>query len=145
LRSPLPNPRFRTIAYGAGLEDSELVYDNLTHLLWERKMRKGAEVLTFDAAKAFCEKASFPGYPGGFRVPKRIELASLVDYTKTTPLYWDVNAFPLANEMSSDNEAEFWSSSSSAMSPDDAWVVNFNNGFVTTVSRDLQRNVRCVR
>lgn len=145
LRSPPPTPRFTVLAYGAGFDGSELVYDNLTHLLWERSMRLGAEVRTFDAAKALCESLSYPGYPSGFRLPSRIEIASLVDDTKTMLPFWDVDAFPLANDNPSDNEAEFWSSSPSAKDASYAWAVNFKNAFVVAIPKDSQRNVRCVR
>jgi hypothetical protein len=140
-----PNPRFTLVTYGSGFEDAEVVYDHLTHLLWERKMREEKQLRNFDQARSDCESLSLSGYPAGWRLPTRIELASLVDYEKSTPPTIDAAAFPWLEGTLGEVVETFWSSSPSAKDPNEAWIVAFNSGLVITTQRSFEKNFRCVR
>jgi hypothetical protein len=76
---------------------------------------------------------------GGWRLPTRAELLTLVDPTKYNPAI-DATAFP------STPSDYFWSSSAYAGSSGNAWYVYFYNGYSNNV--DVTSNtyrVRCVR
>jgi hypothetical protein len=127
----------------------EVVLDNLTHLLWQRSLRDVADpLLSWDGAKTHCDNLSIPGYPSGWRLPTRIELASLVDYSKILPApSIDKMAFPWPMPPLDARFETFWSSSADATTAAKAWVIAFNGGFI---SPDLKNdpitvyNVRCV-
>lgn len=144
LRAPAPNPRFLVVAYAPGFESSEVVYDERTHLLWERSMKGEASVRDHQQAKSYCEGLSLPGYPSGWRLPSRIELASLVDYSRNELPSIDTAAFPWLSGSLSGDVQEFWSSSPSAKNPTHAWIVAFNGGLVFTTPQIKLKNVRCV-
>src|SRR5262249_40565226 len=128
------------------LQDYEVVFDNLTHLLWQRRLRDPASpLLNWDQANDYCNTLSIRGYPSGWRLPTRIELASLVDYSVDVdgdpgpPVIppmpsIDTTVFPWPSNQSSFFET-FWSASSAAgIVPDQAWAVGFNGG---AIFRDL--------
>ncbi|HRI65732.1 MAG TPA: DUF1566 domain-containing protein, partial [Polyangium sp.] len=95
-----------------------LVFDKVTQLTWQRDV--DPNVYTWDAAKAYCEDLVHAGYDD-WRLPTRIELVSIVDYTKTNPAI-DSAAFP-------NTPSEwFWTSSPWAGSGSVAWLVYFSNG-----------------
>ena len=76
---------------------------------------------------------------GGFHLPSRIELLSLIDFTSEPSI--DPEAFP-------DTPPEyFWSSSRYAGDQSSAWVVNFAGGpgFVSSGATESLFRVRCVR
>ena len=72
-----------------------------------------------------------------WRMPKREELRSLVDYSRYD-LAIDTNFFP-------GNTWWFWSSSAVAYYSDNAWIVNFSNGLDSNDYRSNSHAVRMVR
>ncbi len=125
----LPNPQ----SYDAGT--SGVVFDNVTGLTWEQAVTAGPS--TWNDALAFCGALKLAG--GGWRLPSRIELLSIVDFTQVPTI--DAAHFP------STPMDGFWSGSLLAGNAAYAWTVNF--GFTVTPSYDNPLNtlfqVRCVR
>jgi hypothetical protein len=131
LSSPPPSPRF--------VFTDDVVFDRLTGLTWQRKL-VGGELFTWQEAKAHCAAFSVPAFPSGWRLPTRIELASLVDYKTRVPAI-DAIAFPGTNI----NGTFFWTSTSPSLNS--VWIVSFGSGYVGIEAIDLstQFAVRCVR
>jgi hypothetical protein len=77
---------------------------------------------------------------GGFRLPTRIELLSLLDFTASNPSI-DSAVFP------DTPGAFFWSSSTFVSDRSLSWVVNFGAApaFLSSAAHDSVFHVRCVR
>lgn len=109
--------------------------DETTRLEWLKEALP--DPATHAEAAAACE-ATRPG--GGFRLPTRIELLSLFDYSPggkgmNTSVFGD-GSFGI----------EFWSSTPDALAPASrAWFVRFTNGESATAERGTMKAVRCVR
>jgi hypothetical protein len=126
----LPHPQ----AYD--VSTSGIVTDRVTGLHWQQTLDTTARSWT--EATSYC--AGLPAAGGGWRLPARIELLSIVDYTRTNPMI-DPVAFP------STPGGAFWSSSSVAGDSTSAWIVYFGFG-TSMVYADQSTNahyVRCVR
>lgn len=121
--------------------NADIVMDNSTGLMWQRAAagplawRSGAPGSYIYPAKVYCDELSLGGYT--WRLPTLKELRSLVDVRRSNPAI-DTSFFS--------GEAEyFWSSTSSVYYTDDAWNVNFSNGFTISYSVSSTYRVRCVR
>jgi hypothetical protein len=140
---PMPNPRAfiapdsstllpHPMAYEAGA-DVTIVRDAVTGLLWERA---DAPATDFAAAEAHC--ATF-GPGSGWRVPTRIELVSLVDFTHRPTI--DTMTFDAGRA------ATYWTSSvvQKDAAPDvrQHWTVSFDDGLADNASSATY--VRCVQ
>ena len=131
----MPNPAATGLPNPSSYDTSiaGLVKDNVTGLVWQSVV--DANSYTLANAKSYCSNLALAG--GGWRVPSRIELVSLIDFTTRGPAI-DV-AFP------NTPLSAFWSSSPAAGISQVAWFVNFSTGGTgATDSRDPFR-VRCVR
>ncbi|WP_437995999.1 DUF1566 domain-containing protein [Sorangium sp. So ce185] len=134
-------------------DTDHVVFDSVTHLTWQRKVPAGE--YAWDDAKKYCDCLNgvsypgiicdadkVPGYPSGWRLPTRIELASIVDYERIDPAI-DEAAFPGTPGES------FWSSPYVAIDSAVAWFVDFFDGSVGLDSFDGKvggaYRVRCVR
>lgn len=109
----LPNPP----SYDAG---SGVVTDNVTGLVWQNRSDRTA--FSYEDAKAHCA-----GLAGSWRLPKRIELVTLLDFA--SPKAARVGApFDVVSGI-------YWTSSEvrpfNAAAPS-YWVVDFGSGQVTT-------------
>jgi hypothetical protein len=142
---PMPNPDAsivpdssvslpHTMGYDAGADgDASVVYDLVTQLRWSRDAASAAD---YDAAWGHC--ATLDG--SGWRVPTRIELVSLVDFTQPSGIpTLDRAVFP------SVPGARTWTSSAVAGDggPSGYWSVDFASG-LTTSSGPLATQVLCV-
>ena len=67
-----------------------VVVDRVTHLMWQRQVP--ADAHDWDQAGAYCACLQLAGHDD-WRLPTRIELVSLVDYTRSFPAI-DAQAFP---------------------------------------------------
>ena len=137
---PMPNPASAGLPNPASYDTSTpgVVRDEVTGLLWQQIVDPGT--YTWDQATAYCEGLMLAGH-SDWRVPTRIELVSLVDYTVAPPgPTIDIIAFP--NTPSN----LFWTSSAWASgNPGGWWYVNFVDGDASTIVGSFTSRVRCVR
>lgn len=114
----------------------DVVVDLVTHRTWQRA--PASQASTWQDAKTFCATFSVPGYPSGWHLPSRIELASLVDYKASDPAI-DPKQFP-------DTPSEpFWSSTPYAGDISQAWYVDFKDGSIFPEYSGSAKRVRCIR
>jgi hypothetical protein len=118
------------------------VTDTITGLVWQRDGSGTREhcgnvtTCTWDRAQAYCDALVLIS-ASDWRLPTRMELLTIVDFTLTSPSI-DPTAFP-------DTAAErFWTSSPYAGSPGDKWSVNFYGGNSFNYGVDNYFRVRCV-
>ena len=114
---------------------SGVVLDRVTGLSWQRE--PAGKLLTFADARRNCDELTLASHDD-WRLPSRIELASILDLTRTQPAI-NVAAFP---NTPSD---WFWTSSVAAGDPQAAWYVYFYFGYPKTDLVSNQFSVRCVR
>jgi hypothetical protein len=126
----MPDPR--TASYDAS---GDTVVDKGTGLMWERTV--SADNLAWDRAEARCACLATGGYRD-WRLPTRIELVSLVDFTRADPAI-DGDAFP------STPSDYFWTSSSVFGNADSAWYLYFFDGNTHAAAKDTPYRARCVR
>jgi hypothetical protein len=135
---PMPNPASTSLPNPSSYDihaDKGVVTDKVTKLMWQRNAAPGE--YTWEAAKTYCAELEHAGFDD-WRLPTRIELVSLVDFTTTSPAI-DTDAFP-------DTPSDvFWSSSPWAGSPSYAWDVHFHNGYTNGGGVSGTYRVRCVR
>lgn len=110
------------------------VRDERTGLTWQREAPKQT---SWNDAKTYCETLILEG-TAKWRLPTRIELSSIVDYTRASPAI-DIDTFP------GKNDDAFWSATPKAGSDTDAWYVSFDSGNVDISERTKELRVRCVR
>lgn len=114
------------------------VFDNKTNLTWQREVSQSR--YEWQKAKEYCGSLKLGGFSTGWRLPERLELASLVDPRIAPP-------GPTIDEAAFPNTPSdyFWASTPYAGDPGTAWYVRFDSGhsdyFLTTDSY----SVRCVR
>ena len=108
-------------------EKTEEGIDNKTNLIW--KSEDEPRAFTFDEAIKQAKNT-------GWRMPTVDELNSIVDRTKHNPA---------CNSIFNMSSSSYWSSSPYANYSDNAWVVNFNNGYVCSGNRFNVKRVRLVR
>lgn len=133
---PMPNPASAMLPNPASytVNADGTVRDNVTRLVWQQAV--DANTYTFDEAKAYCKGLALAG--GGFRAPTRIELISLVDFTRLGPAI-DTTAFPATPS------ERFWSSTQYAYGSDFGWEVSFGGGGPWFDQTTAKARVRCVR
>jgi hypothetical protein len=125
-----PSPRF----VGNG---EDMVLDLLTGLIWHQS--PSAALMTWTEAFAYVAGLDSGGY-ADWRVPNRSELRSLVDYN-----YYDGN-FCLSGFFGvTVPSGQYWSSSTYAPGPGDAWVVAIESGHAGNVAKSETRRVWAVR
>jgi hypothetical protein len=135
---PMPNPTATGLdhlqAYAISTEG--VVTDKVTHLEWQQFV--DAEASTWQEAATYCEKLALEG--DGYRLPTRIELLSLLDFTVPSPSI-DGVTFPATPP------DFFWSSSRFVGDTSIAWLVNFSGagGFLSSSDLRSMFYVRCVR
>jgi hypothetical protein len=135
---PLPDPSTRGTphaqSYDLGVPG--VVVDQVTHLWWQRNV--DVTTRTWRDAKQYCACLSLGGHDD-WRLPSRIELVSIVDFTQHGPSI-DSVAFP-ATPLE-----WFWTSTALAADPSEAWYIYFDNGFSKfIVAEDFPYRARCVR
>jgi hypothetical protein len=136
---PIPDP-----TGGAGTPRAQsydvsragVVIDRITQLMWQRDVDPLTR--TWGAAKQHCACLTLGGYDD-WRMPSRIELVSIVDFTKNTPSI-DSAAFPATPS------EWFWTSTTLASDATFAWYIYFDNGFSKFIgAEEFPYRVRCVR
>jgi hypothetical protein len=129
---PMPDPA----ATSYDTTTPGVVLDRVTGLEWQRDVP--AEMLDWQGARAACACLSLGGHRD-WRLPSRIELVSIVDYTRHDPAI-DSQIFP-------DTPTDwFWSASPVAASdPPAAWYVAFFDGDTHHAELTVAYHHRCVR
>ena len=125
--------------------DGLTVTDTITGLVWQRDgsgTRTGCSgsdklTCTWEEARAYCASLTLGGV-SGWRLPARMELLTIVDFTTTDPPI-DPTAFP------NTPADHFWTSSAYAGSASDAWGIFFAEGQLVVYDRSNTYYVRCVR
>jgi hypothetical protein len=112
---------------------SGTVYDGRTRLTWQQILDSG----TYSQADAaiYCQNLSLNG--GGWRVPSRKELETIVDYSRSNPAI-DPVVFP------NTPAGAFWTSST-VVGTGGGWSVHFGEGSVSPGTSTQKLRVRCVR
>jgi hypothetical protein len=113
------------------------VTDTATGLTWQQGSSPTKLPLT--GALAYCQGLPLGGHCD-WRLPTRIELGTLVDYTSAGPLM-------IAQPFSAGTDASgYWTSSSYAAAPGSkGWGVHFGLGIVFPNPVGTALDVRCVR
>lgn len=113
-----------------------VVLDRVTQLTWQRAHHP--TLMEWQAASDHCACLTLGGHDD-WRLPSRIELVSLADYTRANPAI-DPQVFP-------DTPDEwFWSSSlRPASDPPTAFYVAYFDGNTHHAALDVPYRVRCVR
>jgi hypothetical protein len=130
---------------------ADIVYDNVTHLTWERTEPSGIFVWSSSgvpgSAQSHCaglNTSALGGFTSGWRLPSVNELLSIVDFTLADPTI-DETAFPQTGSL------YFWADIPYQYngSTGTAWVVNFSDGYAGQASdvagAPYWGAVRCVR
>lgn len=113
----------------------DIVTDNVTNLVWQRTY--SAMKITWAQAKTYCANLDHGGYTD-WRLPWRIELVSLIDYTKSFPA---IDGAAFVNTPSDG----FWTASNYPADTTYSWLVYFDDGdtFVNMATNPFY--ARCVR
>jgi hypothetical protein len=133
----LPNPQSYTQLTVGG---DAMVQDNVTGLLWQRNGSTNPRDFEGPGAVAYCDSLLLGGYCD-WRLASRIELISLLDYTKNRPTI-DTTAFPDTQSFG------YWSASSAGTGPGQRyWSVSFGDASTDVSTPDSQSvgPARCVR
>jgi hypothetical protein len=134
---PMPNPPSTGLPNPASYQwTEEVVNDLVTGLTWQRG---GApSPLDWPAANSYCEKLELGGYDD-WRLPSRIELVSLVDFTHLKSAI-DEQAFPKTA-----SDYYFSATVNPAFGPNSVRIVSFSNGGSEWGDPTYPTRVRCVR
>jgi hypothetical protein len=134
---PLPDP---TIRVGPTAQDYDtsstgVAVDRVTNLVWQRNL--DAETYSSSEAGTHCACLDLDGR-SGWRLPTRMELISIVDFTRRSPAI-DPGVFPGTPDQ------WFWTSSPVADKPGFVWYIYFETGFSKFIDGESRYRVRCVR
>lgn len=110
-------PRFT--AHGDGT-----VTDNWTRLMWTTNANHGSK--SWDDAIDYCNSYSLAGY-NDWRLPNINELHSLID------LSWSDPALPDGHPFTGVQLVHYWSSTTQAHYPNNAWYVGIDDGYVNII------------
>ncbi len=119
--------------------NNEAVLDKETGLVWEQSPQTAGHL--WIPARFECVRHRTVGGRSGWRLPSVHELASLVDPSNEIP------ALPTGHPFTNVQAAFYWTATSVADLPRDAWLVAFNNGLVGTFFKisGVLNPVWCVR
>ncbi len=142
-RWPMPNPASSGLPNPAHYTDNGdgTVADDVTGLVWQKAVGS-AQAFNWCDAIAYCAGLKLAGRP--WRLPTRIELLSLVDFTRASPAI-DTTAFPGLPGGKYHWTASPWVVSQIATKPQDSWIVNFSDGLTSNAgARSALEYARCV-
>lgn len=132
---PNANQRFKVLPEFGGAA----VLDKETQLVWEQSPQ--TTIHDWNAARVQCTNRPIGGRKG-WRLPSVHELASLVDPNASNP------ALPLGHPFTNVQPAgsSYWSATTNAGNPANAWVVDFGNGLVVNFAGKIVNDFAwCVR
>ena len=111
------------------------VTDNVTVLMWEQSATH--KICTYADAVSYCNNLTIGGYTD-WKLPRDLELMSIVDYGKRTPAI-DSTYFP------GTYSTQYWTSSPMDSDSSHTWTVDFQDGYVNDFALITDHRVRCVR
>ena len=123
------------------------ITDSSTGLIWQKcsagenndsSCSGTAATYTWQQALDYCNGLSLAGYSSGWRLPNVKELITIVDVDLYDPAI-DTTYFPQTQSW------YYWSSTSFAMDPSQAWWPSFHDGDVYQDKKTNEVYVRCVR
>ncbi|MBV9948403.1 MAG: DUF1566 domain-containing protein [Myxococcales bacterium] len=142
-RWPMPNPASQALPNPSSYTDNGdgTVRDNVTGLVWQ-KVVASAQSFAWTDAQAYCAGLTLAGRT--WRLPSRIELTSLIDFTKNPGI--DATAFPGTPGGKFHWTSTVWVVSQIASKPQDAWIVNFSDSGLTSngAAQTAVEYARCV-
>jgi hypothetical protein len=140
---PMPNPQTGGLCNPSIYADQgdSTVLDKVTGLTWQ-KYTPSTKYAWVDAHR-YCSNLALAG--GGWRMPSRVEVMSLVDFTRTGPAI-DRTAFPSTPANFFFTSSPWILSVTDTTRPKLAWVFNFYEGLTSNAGSQANANcVRCVR
>jgi hypothetical protein len=142
-RWPMPNPASSGLPNPASYTDNGdgTVTDNVTKLVWQKAVTS-SQAFTWCDAINYCATLALAGR--SWRLPTRIELLSLVDFTRTGPAI-NTTSFPGVPSGKYHWTSSPWVVSQVAGKDQDSWIVNFYEGLTSNAGdRTDQEYARCV-
>jgi len=142
-RWPMPNPASAGLPNPASYTDNGdgTVTDNVTKLVWQKAVTSSQAFAWCDAIN-YCATLTLAGRT--WRLPTRIELLSLVDFTRGNPAI-DTTAFPGLPGGKYHWTSSPWVVSQIATKAQDTWIVNFSEGLTSNAgNRADAEYARCV-
>jgi hypothetical protein len=142
-RWPMPNPASSGLPNPASYSDNGdgTVTDNVTKLVWQKAV-SSSQAYSWCNAINYCATLTLAGR--SWRLPTRIELLSLVDFTRTGPAI-NTTAFPSVPGGKYHWTSSPWVVSQIATKPQDSWIVNFSEGLTSNAGdRTAAEYARCV-
>jgi len=127
-----------SLCYADFNRDKGVVTDTLTRLQWQDDYgdnNKSATYTTWSDAVAYCKTLYLDG--GGWRLPTRAELLTIVDYSRVDKC--------ISDDFKQTIGFFYWASNSHAKYETNAWRVSFNSGYTNYSNKLGKSNVRCVR
>ena len=126
------------LPYADFTKSNGVVTDSVTTLQWQDDYSDNGgnvKITTWTAAINYCEILNLDG--GGWRLPNKKELLSIVDYSRHSPSVDTVFSNTVSNH--------YWSSTTIIDSVGYAWVVDLGLGNTSYSKKTYTRNVCCVR
>lgn len=142
-RWPMPNPATSGLPNPASYTDNGdgTVLDNVTKLVWQKTVTS-AQAYSWCDAIDYCATLTLAGRT--WRLPTRIELLSLVDFTRTSPAI-NTTAFPGTPGSKYYWTSSPWVVSQIATKAQDSWIVNFYEGLTSNAGNRTQAEyARCL-
>lgn len=116
--------------------DGAAFCDGETGLVWERD--PALHIQTWRAANGWCAVREVGGRKG-WALPTRAQLASLVDSDNSIP------ALPTNHPFKGVQPQIYWTASTPAGMPGQAWYVDFASGLIGNISKGAETFAWCVR
>jgi hypothetical protein len=141
-RWPMPNPASAGLPNPSSYSDNGdgTVTDNVTKLVWQKSVTSSQAYSWCDAIN-YCATLTLAGRT--WRLPTRIELLSLVDFTHGGAI--DKTAFPGLPGGKYHWTSSPWVVSQIATKPQYSWIVNFSEGLTSNAGDRTQAEyARCV-
>jgi Protein of unknown function (DUF1566) len=142
-RWPMPNPASSGLPNPASYTDNGdgTVTDNVTKLVWQKAVTS-SQAYAWCEAINYCATLTLAGRT--WRLPTRIELLSLVDFTRTGPAI-NTTAFPGVPGGKYHWTSSPWVVSQLPAKAQDSWIVNFSEGLTSNAgNRTSAEYARCV-
>jgi hypothetical protein len=113
-----------------------VVIDHVTGLMWQQSANVSPRI--WDYAMTYCENLTLAGYTD-WRLPTRIELQSIVDYTRSFP------AIDTAVFTGTPDQYSYWTSTLRAAASNSGWVIEPGTGIIIYEAKSYSGYSRCVR